>query len=102
MQKKFLNMSHLMLTCSQNANLYPPYSPDYNLIEQGFSSIKAFLWQNWQDRSLSVIDRACHNITPVKAAGYFKVLGYMVQCSCILTINFISHCKVEMVMNHII
>ena len=56
----------------------PPYLPDYNPIEQAFSSIKAFLRQNWQDKSLSVIDRACHNITPEKAVGYFKASGYIV------------------------
>jgi hypothetical protein len=52
--------------------------PDYNPIEEAFLSIKAFLRQNWQDKSLSVIDRACHNITPAKAAGYFRTAGYMV------------------------
>jgi transposase len=56
----------------------PPYSPDYNPIEQAFSSIKAFLCRNWQDKSLSVMDRTCHNITPAKAAGYFKASGYIV------------------------
>jgi transposase len=56
----------------------PPYSPDYNLIEQAFSSIKTFLHRNWQDKSLSVMDCACHNITPAKAAGYFKASGYIV------------------------
>lgn len=56
----------------------PPYSPDYNPIEQAFSSIKAFLQRNCKDKSLGIIDRACHNITPVKAAAYFKALGYLV------------------------
>jgi len=56
----------------------PPYSPDYNPIEQAFSSIKAFLRRNWQDKSLGIIDHACHNITPAKAAGYFKASGYIV------------------------
>jgi hypothetical protein len=56
----------------------PPYSPNYNPIEQAFSSIKAFLQQNWQDKSIGAMDQACHSITPVKAAGYFKASGYIV------------------------
>jgi hypothetical protein len=57
----------------------PPYSPDYNPIEQAFSSIKAFLQHNWQEKTPSIIDQACHNITPSKAASYFKASGYIVQ-----------------------
>jgi transposase len=49
----------------------PPYLPDYNLIEQAFSSIKSFLRRHWQDTSLGVMDRVCQNITSNKAAGYF-------------------------------
>ena len=56
----------------------PPYLPDYNPIEQAFSSIKLFLWRHWQDNSLAVINRACQNITSHKAAGYFCALGYIV------------------------
>ncbi|KIM78264.1 hypothetical protein PILCRDRAFT_75654 [Piloderma croceum F 1598] len=43
-----------------------------------FSSIKAFLQCSWQEKTLSIIDQACHNITPSKAAGYFKASGYIV------------------------
>jgi len=60
------------------AYLLPLYSPNYNPIEETFSSIKAFLRWNWQDKSLGVIDQACHNITPAKAAGYFRASGYIV------------------------
>jgi hypothetical protein len=55
-----------------------PYSPDLNPIEQAFSSIKAFLCHHWQDFSLSVIDRTCHNITAEKAYGFFRASGYVV------------------------
>jgi transposase len=57
---------------------FPPYSPYYNLIEQAFSSVKAILQRNWQNKSLGVIDHACHNITLAKAVGYFKALEYIV------------------------
>ncbi|KZP12909.1 hypothetical protein FIBSPDRAFT_754307, partial [Athelia psychrophila] len=56
----------------------PPYSPDYNPIEQGFSSIKAYLRRNWKDRTLGVMDRACQNITYEKAAGYFRASRYII------------------------
>ena len=55
-----------------------PYSPDYNPIEQAFSSIKSFLQCHWQDTGLGVMDYACQNITADKAAGYFRASGYMV------------------------
>ncbi|KAF9225123.1 hypothetical protein BS17DRAFT_662689, partial [Gyrodon lividus] len=47
-----------------------PYSPDYNPIEQAFSSIKAFLHQHNQDKTLTSITCACQNITVEKAEGY--------------------------------
>jgi transposase len=56
----------------------PPYSPDLNPIEQAFSAIKAYLRQYWQDMSMCAIDRAIHTITPQKAWGFFKALGYVI------------------------
>jgi transposase len=56
----------------------PPYSPDLNPIEQAFSSIKSYIRRNWHSGSLTVMDRACQNITPEKAAAYFQASGYIV------------------------
>ena len=56
----------------------PPYSPDLNPIEQAFFSIKSYLRQQWDDFSLSVIDAACHNITPDMAWGFIRSSGYVV------------------------
>ncbi|KAF8546998.1 hypothetical protein OG21DRAFT_1425715, partial [Imleria badia] len=56
----------------------PPYSPDYNLIEQAFSSIKVFFRCHPDDFSMTTIARACQNITPNKAEGYFRASGYIV------------------------
>ncbi|KAF7372044.1 Tc1-mariner class transposase [Mycena venus] len=56
----------------------PPYSPDFNPIKQAFSSIKAFLRRHWKETCLTLIDRACRNITPEKAWGYFQASGYVV------------------------
>ncbi|KAF8153330.1 hypothetical protein B0H34DRAFT_662429, partial [Crassisporium funariophilum] len=56
----------------------PPYSLDLNPIEQAFAAIKAFLCHNWKDQSLSIMDRACHNIIPEMAWGFFRASGYIV------------------------
>ncbi|KAF8833342.1 hypothetical protein BDN67DRAFT_917215, partial [Paxillus ammoniavirescens] len=55
----------------------PPYSPDYNPIEQAFSVIKAHLRCHLTDRTLMGIVRACQSITPVHAEGYFRASGYI-------------------------
>lgn len=55
----------------------PPYSPDYNPIEQGFSFIKTFLRRHYTDSSLYIIDQACQNVTAKHAEGYFIASGYM-------------------------
>jgi transposase len=55
----------------------PPYSPDYNPIEQAFSAIKAYLRRHFDDKSLTAIVRACQGITPDKAEGYFRASGYI-------------------------
>ncbi|KAG2112037.1 uncharacterized protein F5147DRAFT_572842 [Suillus discolor] len=52
----------------------PPYSPDYNLIEQAFSSI---LCCHFLDISLTAIRQACQHITPDKVEGYFHASGYI-------------------------
>lgn len=55
----------------------PPYSPDYNPIEQTFSCIKAWLRRNQFDKSLTSLSRACQHITPEMAAGFFWSSGYI-------------------------
>ncbi|KAG2740175.1 hypothetical protein P692DRAFT_20753883, partial [Suillus brevipes Sb2] len=47
----------------------PPYSPDYNPIEQAFSAIKAYLRRHFDDKGLTS--------TPDKAEGYFRASGYI-------------------------
>ncbi|KIM50302.1 hypothetical protein SCLCIDRAFT_36478, partial [Scleroderma citrinum Foug A] len=55
----------------------PLYSPDYNPIEQAFSTIKAFLQHHSHDSSMLSIVHACQSITPDKAEGYFRAAGYI-------------------------
>jgi len=56
----------------------PPYSPDFNPIEQAFSAIKTHFRRHNEDFSMTAIARACQNITPDKAEGYFRASGYIV------------------------
>lgn len=73
---------YTMLTTSSLAEcrlMYlPPYSPDFNPIEQAFLAIKAYLHRHWQDDGVSIIDRACSTITPLMAWGFYKTSGYVV------------------------
>ncbi|KAI0041489.1 hypothetical protein FA95DRAFT_1501394, partial [Auriscalpium vulgare] len=53
----------------------PPYSPDYNPIEQ---ALKAWLRRRNQEQlGLSAIGEACRRITPEMAAGWYRASGYM-------------------------
>ena len=55
----------------------PPYSPDYNPIEQAFSCIKAWLRRHHTDKSVTALSRACQHITPQMAQGFFRASGYI-------------------------
>ena len=59
----------------------PPYSPDFNLIEEAFSSIKASLRCNEQqfdspDQIPWLVTQAIHNILIDMALGWFGNCGY--------------------------
>jgi hypothetical protein len=61
----------------------PPYSPDYNPIEQAFSIIKAHLRRNGisffhSDALYFKMYQACDIITPEMTWGFFARSGYMV------------------------
>ncbi|KZP25465.1 hypothetical protein FIBSPDRAFT_733880, partial [Athelia psychrophila] len=61
----------------------PPYSPDYNPIEQAFSAIKVHLRQHglgfFGPRGLYYeLYRACDIITAKMSWGFFSHAGYMV------------------------
>ena len=59
--------------------LLPPYSPDFNPIEQAFSKLKNYLREacaRTQQTLMEVIGEALHTITVSDAEGFFKHCGY--------------------------
>jgi hypothetical protein len=65
----------------------PPYSPDYNPIEEAFSSIKSWLrrHQSYVDNEFAsqslhcatdLLLTAVYSVTPTKARGWFRHAGY--------------------------
>lgn len=57
----------------------PPYSPDFNPIEQAFSKLKGYLraaCARSQDTLMEVIGEALSTITMSDALGYFEHCGY--------------------------
>jgi hypothetical protein len=72
------HISKLIATCQGCRLLYlPPYSPDFNPIEEAFSSMKAFLRRNREDTSLMSVVHALARITPAMAFGWFTDSGYV-------------------------
>ena len=67
----------------------PPYSPDYNPIEEAFSAVKAWVRRNNSavrtamesgdaSDSISALQYAVISaVTPEKAEGWYKDCGYM-------------------------
>jgi hypothetical protein len=61
----------------------PPYSPDFNPIEEAFSSIKAWLHRNEAllhdslERLPWLIDQAVRSVTPAMAMKWFRDCGYI-------------------------
>lgn len=67
--------AHVVIVCKL---IYlPPYSPDYNPIELGFSMIKSFLRRKGDSCTLSTLDEACHIVDSKAAEGFFIASGYM-------------------------
>lgn len=59
----------------------PPYSPEFNPIEESFHVVKAWLRRNNRALRNSAypeldIHEACLSVTPEKARGFFSHAGY--------------------------
>jgi transposase len=62
----------------------PPYSPDFNPIEQAFAKLKAFLRAarpRTFDRVCELIAAAIERFTPTECANYVRHSGYRVATS---------------------
>jgi transposase len=69
-----------MIAAATASLLYlPPYSPDFNPIENGFSKLKAIL-RKASERTIGglweTIGRAIDQFTPAECANYFTTAGY--------------------------
>lgn len=77
-----LFIAHICLGC--RIEYLPPYSPDFNPIEQAFSVIKSHLRRNGINLFATTagyfeLYQACHIITPEMTWGFFSHSGYWVQ-----------------------
>jgi len=77
-----LRFPSLTFTLGARLVYLPPYSPDFNPIEEAFSAIKASLRRNEQqfmnaEQIPWLITRAIHDITPDMAIRWFGDCGYL-------------------------
>ena len=83
---KVAGICELVEEHSMRLMFLPSYSPDLNLIELSFSSIKAWLRANRDQVNqemesengtvYNALWRAVHSVTPEKARGWYKHCGY--------------------------
>jgi transposase len=69
----------LIETAGASLRYLPPYSPDFNPIENAFAKLKALL-RKAAERTLeglwTAIGRLLHSFTPGECANYFAAAGY--------------------------
>jgi transposase len=67
--------------CGASVRFLPPYSPDFNPIEQAFAKLKAFLRAarpRTFDAVTSLVAKALTCFTPTECAHYVRNSGYLV------------------------
>jgi DDE superfamily endonuclease len=81
--------TYSFLTSGMRLVYLPPYSPDFNPIEEGFSAIKAWICSNRDyvrgelsgeatcDPYEMLWEAVFSAVTPDKARGWFKDCGYL-------------------------
>lgn len=77
-----LNQSYTDIPAEARLIYLPPYSPDFNPIEETFSSIKAWLRRHEQyytddDQLPWLIHEAARSISEEDALGWFDDCGYL-------------------------
>jgi DDE superfamily endonuclease len=62
----------------------PPYSPNFNPIEEAFSSIKAWIWRDWNyiqgeliGNAHQIFVEAVYTVMPEKVQSWFAHEGYL-------------------------
>ena len=72
-------VGELMEAAGASLPYLPPYSPDFNPIENAFAKLKSLL-RKAAERTVSglwaAIGRLIDNCTPVECANYFPAAGY--------------------------
>jgi len=65
--------------CGAHLHYLPPYSPEFNPIENAFAKLKAFL-RKAAARTIDALERAVHDaiptFTPPECANFFTAAGY--------------------------
>jgi transposase len=82
---KSATIEQMLTDIGVKVDLLPPYSPDFNPIENMFSKMKAFLKKIMQaatDPLWKLVGQALATITTVDIAGFFRHCGYKVRASC--------------------
>ena len=75
-------VARLIATAGSRVLLLPPYSPDFNPIEQAFSKVKSYLRKlakRTVDGLFDGIGQALSSITPADAAAYIRNSGYVLR-----------------------
>jgi transposase len=77
----------------------PPYSPDYNPIEQAFSKVKNLL-RRAKSRTLQALFEATHHalltVSREDAYGYFEHCGYKILAGPLIMINALDEHQEEL------
>ena len=76
---KVAGVRHLIEAAGARLLYLPPYSPDFNPIENAFAKLKALL-RKAAERTIeglwAAIGRLLDNFTPGECANYFAAAGY--------------------------
>jgi len=80
---KTTGIDQILQRAGATLRFLPPYSPDFNPIENAISQIKSIL-KKIAARTKDVLDlaivKAIDTVTPKQAENYFNAAGYPIQC----------------------
>jgi transposase len=76
---KVKGLEEIVTKCGAKIEYLPPYSPDFNPVENMWSKMKAYLRQmkeRCKDNLIEAVGAALRTVTPQDAHGWFKHCGY--------------------------